>query len=102
MGVAAIGPRVNSWELQTAPIPMRMPGLAPAAAVRRFSAFGTTYFAELEKYAMAPPESATKVVPLRNGRQAHAARLALINGATSSIVMTTYAIVHDPYGIEIV
>lgn len=84
-----------------------LPTPAPAAAVSspspptpRIGRFDADYHATLTKMAFASPEAALSAKPLRDGRAAFAERVALVNAAKSSIVCTTYAIVHDRYGVE--
>ncbi len=52
----------------------------------------------LDRYARGAPLAATLVEPLREGARAFERRLAMIDGARSSLIGTSYAIDHDRYG----
>jgi cardiolipin synthase len=80
---------------------------APALSLARppprrpvFNNFGAEYFGALEQLAGSPPDAARVATPLRDGKEALAARLALVASAKTSIVCTTYAIVHDEVGAQ--
>ena len=65
-----------------------------------FGKFDAEYFGLLQKYAIGPPEGVLASRPLRDGKEAFEARLALVKRAERSIVCTTYAIIHDEHGIK--
>ncbi len=100
-------------QLADAPLRARGPGLGgshvQAERARELydvpeagGAFDAAYFQKLERYSLASPERALAVRSLRDGEAARQARLELIAGAHRSLVLSSYAIIHDAYGVELI